>query len=156
MEQARRVISVIVLNEASVLSRIAGLFSGRGYNIESLTVAPIPDSKYSRITIVTAGSIKVVEQIIKQLHKLIPVLKVYEHEDLVEKEMAMVKIPLTESLGDIEALAHAYNGRIVNVGSDTLIVMVADEPLRVGHFLEAIKRFHPKEIVRSGSVAMER
>ncbi len=156
MEQARRVISVIVLNEASVLSRIAGLFSGRGYNIESLTVAPIPDSKYSRITIVTAGSIKVVEQIIKQLHKLIPVLKVYEHADLVEKEMAMVKIPLSESLSDIEALAHAYNGRIVNVGSDTLIVMVADEPMRVGHFLEAIKRFHPKEIVRSGSVAMER
>lgn len=157
MEQAaRRVISVIVLNEASVLSRIAGLFSGRGYNIESLTVAPIPDSKYSRITIVTAGSIKVVEQIIKQLHKLIPVLKVYEHADLVEKEMAMVKIPLSESLGDIEALAHAYNGKIVNVGSDTLIVMVADEPMRVGHFLDAIKRFHPKEIVRSGSVALER
>jgi len=156
MEQARRVISVIVLNEASVLSRIAGLFSGRGYNIESLTVAPIPDSKYSRITIVTAGSIKVVEQIIKQLHKLIPVLKVYEHADLVEKEMAMVKIPLSESIGDIEALANAYNGRIVNVGSDTLIVMVADEPMRVGHFLEAIKRFHPKEIVRSGSVALER
>lgn len=156
MEQARRVISVIVLNEASVLSRIAGLFSGRGYNIESLTVAPIPDSKYSRITIVTAGSIKVVEQIIKQLHKLIPVLKVYEHADLVEKEMAMVKIPLSESIGDIEALAHAYDGKIVNVGSDTMIVMVADEPMKVGHFLEAIKRFHPKEIVRSGSVALER
>ncbi|MDD4854695.1 MAG: acetolactate synthase small subunit [Sulfuricurvum sp.] len=156
MEQARRVISVIVLNEASVLSRIAGLFSGRGYNIESLTVAPIPDSKYSRITIVTAGSIKVVEQIIKQLHKLIPVLKVYEHADLVEKEMAMVKIPLSESISDIEALAHAYDGKIVNVGSDTMIVMVADEPIKVGHFLEAIKRFHPKEIVRSGSVALER
>jgi len=131
-------------------------FSGRGYNIESLTVAPIPDSKYSRITIVTAGSIKVVEQIIKQLHKLIPVLKVYEHADLVEKEMAMVKIPLSESISDIEALAHAYDGKIVNVGSDTMIVMVADEPMKVGHFLEAIKRFHPKEIVRSGSVALER
>ncbi|KFN40719.1 MAG: acetolactate synthase [Sulfuricurvum sp. MLSB] len=156
MENARRVISVIVLNEASVLSRIVGLFSGRGYNIESLTVAPIPDSKYSRITIVTAGSLRVIEQITKQLHKLIPVLKVYEHADLVEKEMAMVKIPMNESLGDIEALAHAYNGRIVNVGSDTLIAMVADEPSRVGHFLEAIKRFHPKEIVRSGSVALER
>ncbi len=157
MEQTeRRVISVIVLNEASVLSRIVGLFSGRGYNIESLTVAPIPESKYSRITIVTAGSVRVIEQITKQLHKLIPVLKVYEHADLVEKEMAMVKIPLSESLSDIEALAHAYNGRIVNVGSDTLIAMVADEPSRVGHFLEAIKRFHPKEIVRSGSVALER
>lgn len=156
MENARRVISVIVMNEASVLSRIVGLFSGRGYNIESLTVAPIPDSKYSRITIVTGGSVRVIEQITKQLHKLIPVLKVYEHADLVEKEMAMVKIPLSESLGDIEALAHAYNGKIVNVGSDTMIVMVADEPSRVGHFLEAIKRFHPKEIVRSGSVALER
>ena len=156
MEEARRVISVIVLNEASVLSRISGLFSGRGYNIDSLTVAPVPDSKYSRITIVTAGSVRVIEQIIKQLHKLIPVLKVYEHADLVEKEMAMVKIPLNESISDIEALAHAYNGKIVNVSSDTLIVMVADEPYRVGHFLEAIKRFHPKEIVRSGSVALER
>lgn len=156
MDQARRVISVIVLNEASVLSRIVGLFSGRGYNIESLTVAPIPDSKYSRITIVTAGSVRVVEQITKQLHKLIPVLKVFEHADLVEKEMAMVKIPLSESLSDIEALAHAYNGKIVNVSVDTLIVMVADEPIRVGHFLDAIKRFHPKEIVRSGSVALER
>jgi len=157
MDQAgRRVISVIVMNEASVLSRIVGLFSGRGYNIESLTVAPIPDSKYSRITIVTSGSVRVVEQITKQLHKLIPVLKVYEHADLVEKEMAMVKIPLSESISDIEALAHAYNGKIVNVGSETLIVMVADEPMRVGHFLEAIKRFHPKEIVRSGSVALER
>lgn len=155
-QSGRRVISVIVMNEASVLSRIVGLFSGRGYNIESLTVAPIPDSKYSRITIVTSGSVRVVEQIIKQLHKLIPVLKVYEHADLVEKEMALVKIPLSESLSDIEALAHAYNGKIVNVGNDTLIVMVADEPMRVGHFLDAIKRFHPKEIVRSGSVAMER
>ncbi len=157
MEQTeRRVISVIVMNEASVLSRIAGLFSGRGYNIESLTVAPIPDSKYSRITIVTSGSVRVIEQITKQLHKLIPVLKVYEHADLVEKEMAMVKIPMNESLGDIEALTHAYNGSIVNVGSDTMIVMVTDDPTRIGHFLEAIKRFHPKEIVRSGSVALER
>lgn len=156
MEQARRVLSVIVLNEASVLSRIVGLFSGRGYNIESLTVAPIPESKYSRITIVTAGSVKVVEQVTKQLHKLIPVLKVYEHADLVEKEMAMVKISLSESIGDVEALARAYDGKIVNVGSDTLIVMVTDDPVRIGHFLEAIKRFHPKEIVRSGSVALER
>ena len=156
MENGRRVISVIVMNEASVLSRIVGLFSGRGYNIESLTVAPIPDSKYSRITIVTAGSVRVVEQITKQLHKLIPVLKVYEHADLVEKEISMVKIPSSETLSEVETLANAYNGHIVNVGADSLIVMIADEPSRVGHFLEAVKRFHPKEIVRSGSVALER
>ena len=152
----RRVISVIVINEASVLSRITDLFSGRGYNIESLTVAPIPESKYSRLTIATSGSIRVMEQITKQLHKLIPIYKVIEHADLVEKEMALIKFPITESLSDIDALCGAYNGRIVNVGDNIIIAMVADEPCRVSHFLKAIKRFNPKEIVRSGAVALER
>lgn len=152
----RRVISVIVINEASVLSRITDLFSGRGYNITSLTVAPIPDSKYSRLTIVTSGSVRVIEQIIKQLHKLVPVLKVYEHADLVEKEMALVKFPITENISDIGTICAAYNGRIVNAGNDMIIAMVADEPKRVEHFLEAIKRYNPKEIVSSGTVALER
>lgn len=152
----RRVVSVIVVNEASVLSRITNLFSGRGYNITSLTVAPIPDSKYSRLTIVTAGSVRVIEQITKQLHKLIPVLRVYEHCDMVEKEMALVKFPVTESLTDIDTLCRAYNGKIVNVGENVIIVMVADEPQRVENFLNVIKRFNPKEIVRSGAVALER
>ena len=156
MQTETRIISVIVINEASVLARIAGLFAARGYNIESLTVAPIPDSTYSRITIATSGSVRVIEQIVKQLHKLIPVLKVVEHEELVEKEMALVKFPISESLADISALCGAYNGNIVNVGKDVIIAMVADEPTRVKHFLEAIKTFHPKEIVRSGTVAMER
>ena len=152
----RRVVSVIVINEASVLSRITDLFSGRGYNITSLTVAPIPDSKYSRLTIVTSGSIRVIEQITKQLHKLIPVLRVYEHADIVEKEMAMIKFPISENISDINALCEAYNGKIVNVGENIIIAMVADEPRRVDNFLSAIKRYNPKEIVRSGAVALER
>ncbi len=152
----RRVVSVIVINEASVLSRITNLFSGRGYNITSLTVAPIPDSKYSRLTIVTSGSVRVIEQITKQLHKLIPVLRVYEHADLVEKEMALIKFPITENLSDINTICEAYNGKIVNSGENVIIAMVADEPKRVSHFLEAIKRYNPKEIVRSGAVALER
>jgi acetolactate synthase-1/3 small subunit len=152
----RRVVSVIVINEASVLSRITDLFSGRGYNITSLTVAPIPDSRYSRLTIVTSGSVRVIEQITKQLHKLIPVLRVYEHADLVEKEMAMVKFPISENLSDISALCAAYNGKIVNVGENVIIVMVADEPKRVDNFMSVIKRYNPKEIVRSGAVALER
>jgi len=156
MQNERRVVSVIVHNEASALSRITDLFSARGYNIESLTVAPIPESGYSRLTIATSGSVRVIEQIIKQLHKLIPVLKVYEHADLVEKEMAMVKFPIGENLSDIETLSKAYNGKIVNVGNDMIIAMVADEPHRVSHYLEAVKRFNPKEIVRSGTVALER
>ena len=152
----RRVVSVIVINEASALSRITDLFSGRGYNITSLTVAPIPESRYSRLTIVTSGSIRVIEQIIKQLHKLIPVLRVYEHADLVEKEMAMVKFPISENLSDIATLCETYNGKIVNVGENIIIAMVADEPKRVDNFLTAIKRYNPKEIVRSGTVALER
>ena len=156
MREERRIISVIVLNESSVLSRISGLFAGRGYNIESLTVAPVPDSKMSRITIETAGNVRVMEQIIKQLHKLIPVYKVIEHSEQIEKEMALVKIPIEESLSDVDALCRAYNGKIVNVGNDSIIAMVTDEPERVRFFLKAIKKYNPKEIVRSGVVAVER
>ena len=152
----RRVVSVIVVNEASVLSRITDLFSGRGYNITSLTVAPIPDSKYSRLTIVTSGSVRVIEQITKQLHKLIPVLRVYEHVDLVEKEMALIKFPASENISDISVLCAAYNGKIANVGENVIIAMVTDEPKRVDNFLNLIKKYNPKEIVRSGAVALER
>ena len=152
----RRVISVIVMNESSVLSRITALFAGRGYNIESLTVAPIPNSDMSHITIATEGSAKVMEQITKQLHKLIPVHKVIEHEEMVEKEMVLAKFPIAESLADISVLASAYNGGVVNVGKETIIAMVADEPGRIRYFIEAAQRYSPIEIVRGGTVAIER
>ncbi|WP_416385434.1 acetolactate synthase small subunit [Sulfurimonas sp.] len=155
-DNERRVISVIVANEASVLSRITDLFSGRGYNITSLTVAPIPESKYSRLTIVTSGSVRVIEQITKQLHKLVPVLRVYEHADLVEKEMALIKFPVSENITDINTLCEAYNGKIVNVGDNVIIAMVADEPKRIENFLKIIKKYNPKEIVVGGAVALER
>jgi acetolactate synthase-1/3 small subunit len=156
MQNIRRVISVIVMNESSVLARVTALFAGRGYNIDSLTVAPIPNSKMSHITVVTKGNKKVIEQIIKQLNKLVPTLKVTEHEEMVEKEMVLVKFPVKESLSDISALCGAYNGSIVNVGVDMVIAMVADEPVRIKHFLEASTRFNPIEIVRGGVVAIER
>jgi len=152
----RRVISVIVLNESSVLARITALFAGRGYNIESLTVAPIPDSDMSHITIATKGSARVMEQISKQLHKLIPVYKVIEHEEMVEKEMVLAKFPIAENLADISVLSAAYNGGVVNVGTEMIIVMVADEPSRIKHFIEASQRYNPIEIVRGGTVAIER
>jgi acetolactate synthase-1/3 small subunit len=156
MQEERRVISVIVANEASALSRISGLFSARGYNVVSLTVAPIPESDYSRLTIVTVGSVRIIEQITKQLHKLIPVLRVSDTQEMIEKEMVLVKFPITEDLNNISVLANAYNGKIVNVGTDTIIVMIADEPKRVEHFLTAIRRYHPLEIVRGGTVAVDR
>ncbi len=156
MEAVRRVISVVVLNEAQVLARVSGLFAARGYNIESLTVAPIPDTDMSRITIVTKGNKRVIEQITKQLHKLIPTFKVIEHEEMVEKEMVLIKFPIEESLSDIQALCQAYNGGIANVGEKMVIGMVTDEPARIKHFIEAAKRYSPIEIVRGGVVAIER
>jgi acetolactate synthase-1/3 small subunit len=156
MADVRRVISILVENESSVLSRVSGLFAGRGYNIETLTVAPIPDTNRSRITIATKGSKRVIEQITKQLHKLIPVYKVIEHEEMVEKEMVLAKFPIDEKLADIQALCEAYNGGIANVGANMIIGMVTDEPCRVRNFLEATKRYNPIEIVRGGVVAIER
>jgi len=152
----RRVISVIVMNESSVLARVTSLFAGRGYNIESLTVAPIPNSHMSHITIATNGSAKVMEQITKQLHKLVPVYKVIEHEEMVEKEMVLVKFPITENLSDVSVLCATYNGGIVNVGKEMIIAQVADEPMRIKHFIEAAQRYNPTEIVRGGVVAIER
>ena len=156
MEAVRRVISVVVLNEAQVLARVSGLFASRGYNIESLTVAPMPDTDMSHITIVTKGNKRVIEQITKQLHKLIPTFKVIEHEEMVEKEMVLIKFPIEQSLSDIQVLCEAYNGGIVNVGENMVIGMVTDEPVRVKHFIEAAKRYSPMEIVRGGVVAIER
>ncbi len=155
-KEIRKVISVIVLNEHGVLSRIAGLFAGRGYNIESLTVAPIPDSEYSRFTIVTKGSAKVIEQIVKQLHKLIPTYKVIESDDVVEKEMVLVKIPLDSSLGGLDAILAGYNGIVANSTEDSLIIMAVDDVKRIENFIKVMKKFNPTQIVRGGSVSMER
>ncbi len=156
MSDIRKVISVIVINEDGVLSRISGLFAGRGYNIESLTVAPIPDSEYSRFTIVTNGSPRVLEQITKQLNKLIPTYKVIETQDVVEKEMALVKIPLQENLSGLDAILKGYNGIVANATEDSLILMAVDDADRITNFLKIIKKFKPSEVVRGGSVSMEK
>lgn len=143
------------MNEDGVLSRISGLFAGRAFNIDTLTVAPVPNTQFSRLTIVTSGNKKVIEQIVKQLHKLIPTYKVIEAMELVEKEMALVKIPLNEDFNGLDAMLKAYNGSIANSGEDFIVVMVTDDANRVANFLKAIKKYNPIEMVRSGSVAME-
>ena len=155
-EEKREVLSVIVVNKDSVLSRIVDLFSARGYNIDSLTVAPIPNSEYSRITIVTFGRARTIDQIVKQLNKLIPVFKVTEHKNVIEKDTVLVKIPLDQSLSDVDVLARAYNGAIMNVTDDAIVVSATDEPKRIANFIKVIQKYKPMEIVRSGVVAMER
>jgi len=155
-EEKREVLSVIVVNRDSVLSRIVDLFSARGYNIDSLTVAPIPHSEYSRITIVTFGKARTIDQIIKQLNKLVPVKTVTEHKDVIEKDTVLIKIPIDQSLSDVDVLARAYNGAIANVTQNAIVVSATDEPTRIENFINIIQKYKPLEIVRSGVVAMER
>jgi acetolactate synthase-1/3 small subunit len=155
-DKKREVLSVIVINKESVLSRIVDLFSARGYNIDSLTVAPIPNSQYSRITIITVGNARVIDQIVKQLNKLVPVLKVMEHKNAIEKDTVLIKISLDQSLSDVDVLARAYNGAIQNVTNEAIVVSATDEPSRIENFIKVIEKFKPLEIVRSGVVAIER
>lgn len=154
--ECKKTICVSVINEHSVLARVSGLFAGRGYNIESLSVAPVPNSELSYITITTKGNLRVFEQIVKQLHKLIPVLSVIENEQLLQREMALVKIPTKQPLSEIETLARAYNGIIAEVNEKYIIVSANDTPERIDSFLKAIEIFKPKEMIRSGALAIER
>jgi len=155
-EERREVLSIIVVNKDSVLSRIVDLFSARGYNIDSLTVAPIPNCEYSRITIITIGIARTIDQIVKQLNKLVPVLKVIEHNDVIEKDTVLIKIPLDQNLSDVDVLARAYNGAIQNVTDEAIVVSATDDPKRILNFMKVIEKYKPIEIVRSGVVAMER
>ena len=155
-ETTRQVISVVVLNEHNVLSRIVGLFSARGYNIDSLTVAPIAESQYSRMTIVTTGDKRVIDQIVKQLNKLIPVLKVNEHKNVVEKDTVLMKFSIDNNLSDIDVIARAYHGSIQNVTDEAIIVSATDSSARIMNFIKVMQKFNPLEVVRSGIVAMER
>jgi len=155
-EVKRQVLSVVVINREAVLSRIVDLFSARGYNIDSLTVAPVHDTEYSRVTIVTTGIARVIDQIIKQLNKLVPVLKVIEHNDVIEKDTVLIKIPLNQSLSDVDVLARAYNGTIQNVTENAIVIFATDDPQRIENFIKVIDKYNPIEIVRSGVVAIER
>ena len=155
-ETTRQVISVIVLNEHNVLSRIVGLFSARGYNIDSLTVAPIAESQYSRMTIVTTGDKRVIDQIVKQLNKLIPVLRVNEHKNVIEKDTVLMKFSIDNNLSDIDVIARAYHGSIQNVTDEAIIVSATDSSARIMNFIKVMQKFNPLEVVRSGIVAMER
>ena len=152
----RRVISAIVLNEHGVLSRIVGLFSGRGYNIDSLTVAPVPESEFSRVTITTRGDASVFEQIVTQLPKLIPTYKVIDDSgEYVEKEMALIKISLNEDFSGLDAILKSYNAIVANANEQYIIVMGCDNSARIACFIKVMKKYNPIQIVRSGSVMME-
>ena len=158
-KQERRILSLLVENQPGVLSRIAGLFSGRGFNIESLCVAETTDPKVSRITLVTMGDMVITEQIKKQLNKLINVIKVFDFTDtpFVQREMALIKVTAKpEHRAEILRMVDIFRSRIVDVGSDYYTVEVTGDEGKITAFLKLIKPMGVKEIARTGAIALAR
>jgi len=155
----RHVISVLVENEFGVLARVAGLFSGRGFNIESLCVAETLDPETSSMTIVTTGSDSILEQILKQLNKLVNVIKVTDFQDaeVVKREMVLVKISADEKTREeILRMVEIFRGRIVDVSAKSYVVEITGNEEKVKAFLTLVRPLGIKELVRTGSVAMMR
>ncbi|TAN44792.1 MAG: acetolactate synthase small subunit [Nitrospirae bacterium] len=155
----RHTISILVENKFGVLSRVSGLFSGRGYNIESLSVGETTDPQISVMTIVTTGDDWVIEQITKQLHKLIDVIKVTDltEMDHVEREMVLIKIaPRQESKAEALRLTEIFRGRIIDSSPNTYTVEITGDVKKIEAFLELVKPMGIKEFVRTGKVAIAR
>lgn len=155
----RHTISVLVANEFGVLSRISGLFSGRGFNIESLSVAETLDPTVSRMTIVTRGDDKVIEQINKQLNKLINVIKVHDFigEEHIERELALIKVTSTpESRAEILSIVDIFRAKVVDVSPRSYTIETTGDEEKIAAITELFRPFGIKEIVRTGKIAMAR
>jgi len=152
-------ISLLVENKPGVLHRIAGLFSRRGYNIASLTVGPTERPEYSRMTIVVRLSSKPVEQVVRQVQKLVPVVEVRElvAQDLIERELMLVKIRTPErNHAELRALAETYEATVVDVSPDALVVEASGTAGKLDALEERLAAFGIQEICRSGRIALER
>lgn len=146
-------------NEAGALSRVAGLFSARGYNIESLTVAPTEDATLSRMTIVTSGSDEVIEQIIKQLNKLVDVVKVLDLNDgrYIERELMLVKVKATGALREeMKRISDIFRGRIIDVADGSYTIELTGSGSKLDAFLEALDKTVILETVRTGASGIGR
>src|SRR5258708_14054518 len=155
----KRTISVVVENKFGVLARIATLFAGRGFNIDSLAVGETEDPAVSRMTIVASGSEAVLEQVEKQLNKLIDVIKVtsFEKEAHIERDLALLKVKADKaSRSEIFQIADIFRAKIVDVGTDSLIVEATGDEAKVTALEQLLKPFGIKEMVRAGIIAMGR
>jgi len=153
----RHTISVLVENKFGVLARIAGLFSGRGYNIESLSVAPTLDSTVSRMTIVTSGDDRVLEQINKQLNKLIDVIKVWDvtQKEFVDRELVLVRVEVSKDKRDeLFRVAERFEARIADVGERSVTLEATGDEARIEDLIRLLKPLGIREFVRSGRVAI--
>lgn len=155
----RHTISLLVENKFGVLSRISGLFSGRGYNIESLSVGETIDPQISIMTIVTTGDDQIIEQIRKQLERLIDVIKVTDMTELdhVEREMVLIKVaPKPEHKAEVLRIAEIFRGRIVDSSQTTYTIEITGDEKKIEAFIELMKPMRIKEFARTGKVALAR
>ena len=155
----RHIISLLMENEAGALSRVAGLFSARGYNIESLTVAPTEDTTMSRMTIVTRGSDDIIEQIKKQLNKLVDVVAVMDltDGDHLERELMLLKVSAVgEAREELKRITDIFRGRIIDVSSTSYTIELTGTGSKLDSFLQAIDRSLIIETVRTGSSGIGR
>ena len=149
----RHVISLLLENEAGALSRVSNMFSARGYNIESLTVAPTEDPSMSRMTIVSIGSDDIVEQITKQLNKLVEVVKVVDLSEAahIERELMLIKVRATgKDREEMKRMADIFRGRIIDVTESTYVLELTGAATKLDSFLEAIDKSLILETVRTG------
>jgi acetolactate synthase-1/3 small subunit len=155
----RHIISLLMENEAGALSRVAGLFSSRGYNIESLTVAATEDATLSRMTLVTTGSDDVIEQITKQLNKLIEIVKVVDLSEgnHIERELMLIKVRVIgKDREEIKRLADIFRGRIIDVTDKSYTIELTGTGSKLDAFIEAIERGAILETVRTGASGIGR
>ena len=149
----RHIISMLLENESGALSRVAGLFSARGYNIESLTVAPTEDETLSRLTLVTSGSVDVIEQITKQLNKLVDVIKLVDLTEgpHIERELLIVKVNANGAMRDeVKRLVDIFRGRIIDVTETTYTIELTGTSDKLDAFVQAVRGAGIVEVVRSG------
>jgi acetolactate synthase I/III small subunit len=155
----KHTLSVLVEDEAGVLTRIAGLFARRGFNIESLAVGPAEQMGVSRITMVVPGDDRVIEQLTKQLYKLINVLKVQDVTEIpcVERELMLVKVNALASMrSEIIEIVQIFRAKVVDVSEDSLIVEVAGDPGKMVAIVRMLNKFGIREIARTGKVSLTR
>ena len=155
----RHILSILVENEAGALSRVSGLFSARGYNIESLTVAPTEDESLSRMTIETSGSDDVIEQITKHLNRLIEVVKVIDLSDHphIERELMLIKVrAVGKEREEMKRMADIFRGRIIDVTDKTYTIELTGDSTKLDAFIEALEADVILETVRTGSSGISR
>lgn len=159
-EQRTHIISALVLHKPGVLQRVAGLFTRRGFNIESITVGTSEQKGIARMTIISKGDKKILEQITKQLNKIIEVIKVrdLEPENTVKRELCLIKVhsPTEKVRSEVIQYVNIFRGRIIDVSPETLTVEITGKSYKINALIDLVKAFGIKEIARTGPTAMSR